>query len=192
MTTFISQLTLPEVIFNNLPASILLPITLGTAVGYSTRPKTTKRRYLSYKQPPFSPPPWLFGPAWTLLYGMMGYASYRAVHYGTSPLNSAATIATAKHGATLYTIQLGLNLAWMPLFFGLKRPVEATVDIIALLGSNIYLAYLWGGSVDRTAGLLLVPYIAWLGFASYLSAGVGYLNNWDLSDIEKDAVVKDE
>jgi translocator protein len=69
----------------------------------------------------------------------------------------------------------------MPLFFGLRRPVEATVDIVALLGINGYLAYLWG-SVDRVAGLLLVPYVAWLGFATYLSAGVGHLNGWDLSE----------
>lgn len=71
----------------------------------------------------------------------------------------------------------------MPLFFGLGRPILATVDIVSLVGVNAYLAYLWGGSVDATSGWLLVPYIAWLGFASYLSAGVGYLNGWDLSSI---------
>jgi len=71
----------------------------------------------------------------------------------------------------------------MPLFFGLGRPILATVDIISLLGVNVYLASLWGSSVDETSGWLLVPYIAWLGFASYLSAGVGYLNGWDLSNI---------
>ncbi|KAK3383252.1 peripheral-type benzodiazepine receptor [Lasiosphaeria ovina] len=181
MTTYLPKLTLPDAVFNNLPVSVLLPIALGTLVGYSTRPKDTKRDYLSWKQPPLRPPPWVFGPAWTVLYGLMGYAAHRAVHLGTSPLNSAAAIAAARHGATLYSIQLGLNLAWMPLFFGLRRPVEATVDVLALLGINGYLAYLWGSSVDSTAGWLLVPYVAWLGFATYLSAGTGYLNNWDLT-----------
>lgn len=76
-------------------------------------------------------------------------------------------------------------MAWMPLFFGLRRPIEATVDCAALLGVNVYLAYLWGATVDKTAGFLLVPYVAWLGFATYLSAGTGYLNDWDLRD-EKD------
>lgn len=118
---------------------------------------------------------------WTALYGLMGYAAYRAVHHGTSPLSAPDTIRAARHGATLYTIQLGLNLAWMPLFFGLRRPIEATVDIIALLGLNAYLTYLWG-SVDRVAGWCLVPYLGWLGFGAYLSAGAGYLNNWDLGD----------
>lgn len=113
----------------------------------------------------------------------MGYASYRAVHNGLSPFNSVETIRLAKHGATLYTIQLGLNLAWMPLFFGLKRPIEATVDILALLGLNAYLIKIWA-PVDKVAAWCLVPYLGWLGFATYLSAGAGYLNNWSLADKE--------
>jgi benzodiazapine receptor len=113
----------------------------------------------------------------------MGYAAYRAVHYGTSPLNPASTIRAAKHGATLYTIQLGLNLAWMPLFFVARRPAEAAADLVALVGINSYLAYLWG-SVDRVAGWCLVPYVAWLGFGAYLAVGVGHLSNWNLSDKE--------
>ena len=182
MTTYIPNLTLPSIFFNNPAAAILLPITLGTAVGFSTRPRDTQHQYLSWKQPPLRPPPWIFGPVWTTLYGMMGYAAYRAVHYGTSPLNMPSTISAAKHGATLYTIQLALNLVWMPLFFGLRRPVEATVDIIALLGTNGYLAWLWGTEVDETAGWLLVPYLGWLSFATYLSFGTGYLNGWDLRE----------
>lgn len=109
----------------------------------------------------------------------MGYAAYRAVHYGTSPLASVSTIRDAKAGATLYTVQLGLNLLWMPLFFGLNRPIAATADIIALLGLNGYLTYLWGG-VDSVAGWCLAPYLGWLSFATYLSAGATYLNNGDL------------
>ena len=73
-----------------------------------------------------------------------------------------------QHGATLYTIQLGLNLIWMPLFFGLQRPVEATVDIVALLGVTSYLTYVWSG-VDEVATYLMFPYLGWLGFATYLS-----------------------
>jgi benzodiazapine receptor len=97
------------------------------------------------KQPPLRPPPQIFGPVWTVLYGMMGYAAHRAVTAGLNPLTSSvANVQDAKHAATLYTIQLGLNLAWMPLFFG--------------------------------------PYRAWLGFATYLTAGVGVMNNWRITD----------
>ncbi|KAH9242850.1 hypothetical protein K456DRAFT_1755915 [Colletotrichum gloeosporioides 23] len=186
MTTFIPALTLPHQVFENAAASILLPIALGTAVGYSSRPKDTQKTYAAIKNPPLRPPPYVFGPVWTLLYGMMGYAAYRAVHNGLSPFSTIEQINMTKQGATLYTIQLGLNLIWMPLFFVWKRPIEATVDIVALLGVNSYLTYLWG-SVDRVAGGLLVPYLGWLGFATYLCAGAGYLNNWDLKGAEERA-----
>jgi len=73
-----------------------------------------------------------------------------------------------QQGATLYTIQLGLNLIWMPLFFGLKRPVEAMADITVLTGVTGYLTYIWG-QVDPVAGWALVPYVGWLSFASYLN-----------------------
>jgi len=183
MTTYIPSLTLPEAIFGSLPGSILLPIALGSAVGYSTRPATNRRESLTLKQPPLRPPARVFPPVWTALYGVMGYAAHRAVNLGTSPLNSTDTILAARQGATLYTIQLGLNLAWMPLFYGFNRPILATIDTAALVGINSYLAWLWGTKVDEVAGWLLVPYVVWLGFATYLSFGTGYLNNWDLSPI---------
>lgn len=113
----------------------------------------------------------------------MGYAAHRAITVGLSPMTSAAKGLRVKHGATLYTIQLAMNLAWMPLFFVFKRPIEATVDAACLLGINGYLTYLWG-SVDEVAGWCMVPYVAWLGFATYLSAGAGYLNNWNLAGTE--------
>jgi benzodiazapine receptor len=69
----------------------------------------------------------------------------------------------------------------MPLFYGLNRPVLATIDAGLLFGINGYLAWLWGTKVDALSGWLLAPYVAWLGFATYLSFGTGYLNNWDLS-----------
>ena len=72
----------------------------------------------------------------------------------------------------------------MPLFFHLKRPIEATVDIVTLTGMVGYLTYIWG-QVDEVAGWALAPYLGWLGFATYLSAGTGYLNNWSFEGKEK-------
>ncbi|KAE9373120.1 TspO/MBR-related protein [Stipitochalara longipes BDJ] len=183
MTTYIPSITLPALVFQNPAASILLPIALGTAVGFSVQPKETQKTYLALKQPPYRPPPQVFGPAWTVLYGLMGYAAYRAHSTGTNPLSSANQLVNFKQGATLYTVQLGLNLLWMPLFFVAKRPIEATVDIVALTGITGYLTYIWG-QVDPVAGWALVPYLGWLGFATYLSAGVGYLNGWNIADKE--------
>lgn len=74
----------------------------------------------------------------------------------------------------------------MPLFFGLKRPIAATVDIALLTVTVGYLTYIWG-QVDSVAGWTLAPYLGWLGFASYLTVGVGILNDWDLKGKEVDA-----
>ncbi|KAI1487768.1 TspO/MBR family-domain-containing protein [Biscogniauxia mediterranea] len=175
MTTSLPHLTntLTHDIFANPAPSILLPIALGTAVGYSTRPSQTQQTYLSMKQPPLRPPPQVFGPVWTALYGLMGYAAHRAVT--SSPSSSSNPI------PLLYAAQLGLNLAWMPLFFGLRRPALALADLVALLGLNGWLARLYF-AVDPVAGWCAVPYLAWLGFATYLNAGVGHLNGWDISE----------
>ena len=87
MTTYIPSITLPSYIFENVYASTLLPIALGTAVGFSTRPSETQNTYLALRQPPLRPPPWVFGPAWTTLYGLMGYAAHRAWTTGMSSLD---------------------------------------------------------------------------------------------------------
>ena len=90
------------------------------------------------------------------------------------PFVGRHTKVLVQQGATLYTIQLGLNLIWMPLFFGLKRPIEATVDIVALTGVTGYLTYIWS-QVDPVAAWGIVPYVGWLSFATYLSVS-GYLS----------------
>ncbi|KAI9657590.1 MAG: hypothetical protein M1821_002766 [Bathelium mastoideum] len=183
MTTYIPSITIPGFILEKPAAAILLPIGLGTAVGFGVSPKRAQEKYLALKQPPYHPPAQIFGPVWTVLYASMGYSAYRAWTAGMNSFDPRK-VALAKQGATLYTIQLGLNLIWMPLFFVLKRPIEATVDIVTLTGITGYLAYIWS-QVDEVAGWALAPYLGWLGFATYLSAGVGYLNQWDFSDKER-------
>jgi translocator protein len=198
--SYFPSLTLPPSIFTSLPLSLALPPILGMASGLISQPgapkpksttddpsptrgtwrDSTKQRYAALRQPPFRPPPWLFAPAWTTLYLLMGYASHRAWTVGMASL-SPRIVEDTRRGATLYTIQLGLNLLYMPLFFGLGRPVEALLDVSVLTGSVGYLAYIWN-KVDRTASLCLWPYVAWLGFATYLTAGTGYLNGWSTKD----------
>jgi len=201
MTTYIPSITLPGFMFENAATAILAPVAAGTAIGFSTRPRQTQKTYLALRQPPLRPPPQIFGPMWTMLYGLMGYAAYRAWSTGVNSFDprkvQLAKVSTAgvrrawwarltnslQQGATLYTIQLALNLIWMPLFFRFKRPIEATIDIVALTGITGYLTYIWG-QVDEVAGYALIPYLGWLSFATYLSAGAGYLNNWDFSSKE--------
>ncbi|OMP87658.1 Translocator protein-like protein [Diplodia seriata] len=172
MTTFVPALTLPAAVFERPAAAILLPVVAGAGIGYLTRPADpapaqTDSTYDKLKRPKGRPPAWLFGPVWTLLYAGMGYASYRAWAAGLTSLDPVKADA-AKQGATLYTIQLGLNLLWMPLFFGFGRPLAATVDIVALTGTVGCLAYTWS-QVDQTSAWLMAPYLAWLSFATYLS-----------------------
>ncbi|KAK7725103.1 hypothetical protein SLS57_004016 [Botryosphaeria dothidea] len=207
MTTFIPALTLPSAVFETPAVAVLLPVVAGTGIGFSLRTETASL-YKKLKQPPGGPPAYLFGPVWTLLYAGMGYASYRAWSAGmSSPDPAKAALAkvaslppslphcsardptninclATQQGATLYTVQLGLNLIWTPLFFGLGRPIEAIADIVALNGVVGYLAYTWN-QVDQTSAWLLVPYMAWLSFATYLSIGFGYLNNWSFKNIDK-------
>lgn len=95
---------------------------------------------------------------------MMGYASHLA--YRQHGLK----------GQSLYLLQLGLNHAWMPLFYSANRPGVAMGVLVALEGTLLALAGTW----EREAGWLLWPYCAWVGFAGYLNAGVGALNGWDV------------
>lgn len=111
-----------------------------------------------------------------MLYVLMGYASHSAWTKGMASMNPRI-IEDTRRGATLYTIQFVLNQLFMPLFFGLGRPIAALVDITALTASVGYLTYIWSG-VDKTAAYCMVPYLGWLTFATYLTAGTGYLNDW--------------
>lgn len=108
MTSHIPSLTLPGQLFAEPAVSILLPVVLGSGIGYAVSRKSihvdtahihthcachhparqdTQRRYLALKQPPYRPSPKVFGPVWTTLYGLMGYSAYRAWTIGTASLN---------------------------------------------------------------------------------------------------------
>lgn len=102
-----------------------------------------------------------------------------------------SVVENTRIGATLYTVQLGLNLVWMPLFFVKGWPLPATADIFALTGTVSYLTYVWG-KVDDTASYCLMPYLGWLGFATYLCVGAGYLNGWNFQDKLKKTETKAE
>ena len=102
---------------------------------------------------------------------------------------SPSIVEDTRRGATLYTVQLVLNWAFMPLFFKLGQPIPALVDMFALTGTVTYLTYIWN-KVDPTAAYCMVPYIGWLSFATYLCAGTGYLNNWNTNRVDGELVTK--
>lgn len=123
-----------------------------------------------------NPPAWLFPLMWTALYSLMGYAAHHATTTGLSSASGAIREMTGI-SQTLYSTQLMFNYLWMPLFFGLRRANLALVDVLALGGNVAALMHIWW-QTDRTAFWMMVPYAGWLGFATYLNAGVGWLNGW--------------
>ncbi len=115
--------------------------------------------YAELRKPSWAPPTWLFGPAWTLLYLLMAIAAWLAVDRGGPGGRGAAR---------LWGFQLLLNAIWSPIFFGLRAPGAALVAIIAtwLAISATTLAFFRRHSL---AGALMLPYLAWVTFATALN-----------------------
>ena len=125
----------------------------------------------SYKvlnQPPLSPPGWVFPIVWTILYLLMGEASYRV-------LTSGKEKADIQKALIAYGVQLFLNFLWPLVFFGGQLYLTAFI-ILILLWIAIFITMRLFSKVDETAGDLLIPYLLWVTFAGYLNLGVFLLN----------------
>lgn len=123
--------------------------------------------YLTLNRPSFNPPGWVFGPVWTVLYLFIAVAGWRVWR---GPPGEAR-----RRALTLYGVQLALNLAWSFLFFGLQRPDLGLLDILALLAAISWTTVLFW-RLDRLSGLLFMPYVLWVAFASVLNASIWWLN----------------
>lgn len=124
--------------------------------------------YAGLIKPAFNPPDWVFGPAWTLLYLLMGIALFLVVKDGL-------TERRVKTAAGVFAVQLFLNGFWSYIFFGLKSPGWALAEISALWVS-IAICLVLFFRISRTAGLLLVPYLGWVTFAALLNGAIWRLN----------------
>jgi tryptophan-rich sensory protein len=123
--------------------------------------------YRTLERPAFAPPNWVFGPAWTLLYALMGIAAYLV---WKAPKTPARRAALAWFGA-----QLALNAIWSPVFFGLKNPGFALL-IIVMMWAAIVATIAAFARVRTAAAWLLVPYLLWVSFATYLNYSFWALN----------------
>lgn len=151
-----------------LPVALGLPLTAGFAVAAASR-KAYTSWYPRLKKPSWTPPAWIFGPVWSLLYLMMGLASW-LVWTKRDQKESGVNTALGWYG-----FQLGLNVLWSIVFFGLRRPALALVDIFALWGSLLATIFKFN-RVRQGAALLLVPYFLWVSFAAALNAMIAWLN----------------
>jgi tryptophan-rich sensory protein len=123
--------------------------------------------YADLAKPSWTPPSWLFGPVWTALYGMMAVAVW-LVWMRRHDRPAAVPM-------TVFALQLVLNAAWTPLFFGLHRPGIAFADIVLLWLVLVATVWLFWGR-RAIAGLLLVPYLLWVSFAAALNFAIWRLN----------------
>ena len=142
-----------------------LALLLGAAGGVITAPEI-RGWYLTLNRPPGTPPNWVFGPVWTALYVMMGAAAWLVWwHRGTD----------ARDALWLWGWQLLVNALWSPAFFGLHSPgiaLAVILVLLAVLGLTLR-AFL---RIQPLAGALLVPYLAWVCYATWLNAGFWWLN----------------
>ena len=125
--------------------------------------------YPTLVKPVFNPPNWIFAPVWSMLYIMMGIAAgmvWNRIDFEKE---------LVKKALIFFTIQLALNALWSYLFFGLHNPLLALVEIV-ILWLMIFETYTQFKKIDKIASLLLLPYLAWVSFATILNASIWWLN----------------
>jgi translocator protein len=142
---------------------ILLPLLAG-AFGSLFQPG---QWFAELAKPTWNPPSWVFGPVWTTLYILMGVAAWLVWRRG-GPI--------ARGALTLFVVQLVFNAAWSWLFFGLQSPGLAFLDII-LLWLLIIVTTIAFWRVRMAAGVLLLPYLAWVTFATALNFAIWRMNS---------------
>lgn len=146
--------------------SLAIPLAVGGFSAFLTR--DGMRAFASLPQPPLSPPGWVFAFVWTLLYLLLGLACYLVWTAGVSERRRDRAL-------TVYGLSLGCNFLWPIVFFTVRAWLAALLLLVLLwiLGAICLLLF---SCIDKRAGKLLIPYMAWLSFAAYLNFGVWILN----------------
>ncbi|MCE5239034.1 tryptophan-rich sensory protein [bacterium] len=126
--------------------------------------------YAQLHKPAYTPPSWLFAPVWTLLYLFMAVAMWLVWRQ-----EEAEEVAQVTPPQVMWVAQLVLNLGWSVIFFGLREPGLALVEVILLWSAVLATTFVFF-QVSRSAGLLMAPYLLWLTFAAVLNFGIWYGN----------------
>jgi tryptophan-rich sensory protein len=141
-------------------------VAVVAVAGRASTRRSVSTWYPELRKPGWTPPSWVFGPAWTLLYAQIAYSA-RRVARSSEPERQRAL--------SLWWLQLGLNAAWTPVFFGARRTGAGAVIIGALVPAAAATAVA-SARVDRRAGLLYAPYLAWSTYAAALNLAIWRLN----------------
>ena len=148
---------------------VLICLSVGYLSGMVTRTAITTW-YPTLVKPIFNPPNWIFAPVWTSLYVMMGIAA------GLVWNQIASNKVAVTKALQFFGIQLVLNALWSYLFFGMHNLMLATIEVV-LLWLLIFETYSQFAKINKTASYLLLPYLAWVSFASVLTASIWWLNS---------------
>lgn len=124
--------------------------------------------YNLLNQPSFRPPNWIFGPTWATLYTLMGISLYWVWTKGTKKKKDGGTLG-------LFVIHLVLNASWSIIFFGLHNILLSLVNIVALW-ILIVMVIIGFYRIDKKSSLILLPYLAWVSFATLLNYNIWLLN----------------
>jgi len=146
---------------------IVLCIVIGSIGSIFTTP-SIGTWYDSINKPSFTPPNWVFGPVWITLFTLMGIALYLVIEHGLKKKK-------IKTAVTIFGIQFFFNVLWSVLFFGLRQPLYAFIEIIALW-IMIALTIITFYKIEKRAGLVLLPYLIWVSIATALNFYVWILN----------------
>ena len=149
-----------------LTAAAIAPVAAAAIAGNLATIPNIPGWYAQLAKPSFNPPNWVFAPVWTTLYVMMAYAFYRVLGASSDWISFAVAI---------FLIQIALNAAWSWVFFSLHSP-RGGLAIIALLWLAIVLTIVAFWQIDRTASILLWPYLLWVSFAATLNWEIDRLN----------------
>lgn len=152
--------------YGKLAAALAIPLAVGGFSSFLTR--DGMKYFQTVPQPPLSPPSWLFPVVWTILYLMMGAASYLVWVSGVSD-------ARRDRALTVYGLSLAANFLWPIVFFTMRFYLTAFL-LLLLLWILVAAAALLFSCIDSRAGKLMIPYLVWLSFAAYLNLGVWLLN----------------
>ena len=161
-----SYICLMDKLFSKIIICVILCVGLGAASGFSTA-DSINGWYQTIQKPSWNPPNWVFAPVWTLLYALMGI-SLALIWHNRHVLKNAAL--------AFFVVQFVLNLLWSYIFFGRQNMQLALMEII-LMWIMIFLTIFYFYRIHKIAAWLMIPYLLWVSFATFLNYTLYTLNH---------------